>query len=387
MTDPASVLIADRFQRGLRLAAFGVLATVLFGWHLPVLVASVQVYRPLSVELSSFLIVAAVVVVMGVQVARARPWGRLRWPLFAVVSAASVAATVAVPRGELIGSVHWSWEIFGWFAVLLLLDLPVWALVLSLAANLAFTATAVAFVDGVQRRSLVGLAIGTLAIAGWQVAASAAAGALRRTATATAQIAAEEEQLRTAELVAEQLHRDRQVRYAAIAATTGPLLTGLSTGELDPADRDVRRACMIEAARMRRLFAESDDHADPLEHEVLACVEIAERRGVAIHIDVRGVLPALPIPVRRALTEPAIRALAEASSSARVTIAGDDDRVVLSVVAAGVGDAAGAAGAAGTAGAEPAESPTPGSVRVTWMAQGSVAWMEATWTRAGTCGP
>lgn len=376
MPDQASALIADRFQRGLRLAAFGVLATVLFGWHLPSLVASAGVYRPLSIELSSFLLAAAVVVVMGVQVARARPWGRLRWPLLAVVFVASTAATAAVPRGELIGTAHWSWEIFGWFALLLLLDLPVRMLVLALAANLAVTATAVTLVDGPHRRGLVGLAIGTMAIAGWQVAASAAAGALRRTAATTARIAAEEERLRTAEFVAERLHRDRQVRYGAIAATTAPLLAGLSTGELDPGHRAVRRACMIEAARMRRLFAESDDHPDPLEHEVRACVEIAERRDVAVHLDVRGVRPDLPVPVRRALTEPAIRALAEATSSARVTVVGGDDRVVLSVVVPGAAEATDAG---------PAQSAAPGPVRVTWLTQDDVVWMEAVWTRAGTC--
>ncbi len=376
MPDAASALIADRFQHGLRLAAFGVLATVLFGWHLPSLLASSGVYRPLSIELTSFLLVAAVVVVMGVQVARARPWGRLRWPLLAVVFMASTAATAAVPRGELIGTAHWSWEIFGWFALLLLLDLPVWVLLLALAANLAVTAAAVTLVDGPQRHGLVGLAIGTLAIAGWQVPASAAAAALRRTAAATARIAAEEERLRTAEFVAERLHHDRQVRYGAIAATTGPLLAGLSSGELDPADRAVRRACLIEAARMRRLFAESDDHADPLEHEVRACVEIAERRGVAVHLDVRGTRPALPIPVRRALTEPAITALAEASSSARVTVVGGGDRVALSVVALG---------AAETTDARPAQPSAPGPVRVTWLTQDGVVWMEAVWTQAGTC--
>ncbi len=67
---------------------------------------------------------------------------------------------------------------------------------------------------------------------------------------------------------------------------------------------------------MRRLFAESDDVTDPLEHEIHACVDVAERQGKSVQLSIRGARPALPLDVRRALTEPVIAVLAGARSRA-----------------------------------------------------------------------
>lgn len=101
----------------------------------------------------------------------------------------------------------------------------------------------------------------------------------------------------------------------------------------DPGDAEVRTQCAVEAARLRRLMAESDDSATPLLHELHASVDVAERRGVAVDIEVAGLLPDVPSSVRRAITDTVIAVLATAREHARITVTGGADAVVVSLVA------------------------------------------------------
>ena len=80
----------------------------------------------------------------------------------------------------------------------------------------------------------------------------------------------------------------------AVRETVEPLLQDLAAGRANPADQAVQRDCAIAAARLRRLFAESDDAPDPLIHELLACADVAERRGVAADLEAVGGIPAVP---------------------------------------------------------------------------------------------
>ena len=129
---------------------------------------------------------------------------------------------------------------------------------------------------------------------------------------------------------------------------------------------------MIEAARIRRLFAEADDTSDPLVHELAACIDLVGRRGVVVQLAIRGQCPPLPQPVRRGLTEPALVALTTAVSAARVTLVAVSNRVVLSVVTDGAGP--------------PADATANGTgheqVDVAWTRQDDTVWMEATWVAA-----
>ena len=84
---------------------------------------------------------------------------------------------------------------------------------------------------------------------------------------------------------------------------------------------------------MRRLFAEVDEVANPLLHELSYCADIADRKGVVVELDSRGQWPTPPREVRRELTEAALTALATAASWARVTVVGDADLVAVNVVA------------------------------------------------------
>jgi len=125
-------------------------------------------------------------------------------------------------------------------------------------------------------------------------------------------------------------------------------------------------ALMAEAARLRRLMAESDDSPDPLVHELHACADAAQRRGVAVDIETAGVLPAVPAQARRVITDTAIAILAGARSLARVTVIAVRAGVAVSLVA---------------------DSPVPAALPA--AADGVVielqedqrsVWVEATWT-------
>jgi hypothetical protein len=370
VSDPAQALIADRAAEQLRRGMLGVSAAIL-AFSLPTLVDDAADYRPLWCEALAFAVLAGITALAAVPVLRGRPWGAWRWPLLGAALAAHTAATAAVAPAGLFGQSHWSWEIFGWWAVLLLLDRPVRYLAAVLAIHLGVTVGQVVAAGRADVPTFVGMAIVALVLGGLQVAAWLLGAGIRHAAATAARLAADGERLRTAELVAEQLHHDRQTRYAELSATAGPLLAGLARGQLDPGDAATRLACLIEAARIRRLFAETDDSSDPLVHELTACTDLAARRGVVIELAVRGECPPLPQQVRRGLTEPALLALATAASAARVTVIAIPDRVVVSVVTDGTAPPPD----------EHARHTGREHVDVVWARQDGTVWMEATWAR------
>jgi hypothetical protein len=193
-------------------------------------------------------------------------------------------------------------------------------------------------------------------------------------AAATAQALAE---VRRRGQVAQALHGSRLERYRTVRQSVVPLLTGLATGALDPADRCTQRSCAVEASRLRGLFAETDDMPDPVLHELRACADLAYGRGVLVDLQVVGRLPELPRTVRRALTEAPLYALAAAEREARVTVLGRSAEVAVSVLT----------DAAPNAQPEPAQRDR--AVTVTMQPSGRGRWVEARWEGhpavGGTC--
>ncbi|WP_086828321.1 hypothetical protein [Allokutzneria sp. NRRL B-24872] len=357
---------AAHILRGLRLAVVAITLAVLFGLSLPMLLVHMDVYRPAWVQLGAF--AAFVVIALGFG---ALAWleitpGRWRWPLAGVVFLVSVVATAAVPAPHLIGQAHWSFGPLGWLAVLLTLDLGARPLAALLMTHYLITLGQLTIAGQTDRATLVGMAVQTVIVWGFQLAVGHAATLMRRIAVDAARIAEHEEKLRTEEAVAQRLHAEQRLRYTALATTTAPLLAGLATGALNPEDERVRRSCALEAARMRRLFAEGDDVPDPLVHQLQACIDLVERNGITVSLAVRGERPALSKQVRRALTEPVLAVLVATTRAARVTVAGWPDRVSVSVVA----DCP-----------ETTEVSTvdcPGVATTTMEAEGRV-WVEVTW--------
>lgn len=325
-------VITANLARTLRLAVAAAALIVLYGLNLPKLVSNQELYSPVWVQVLVMGTFTAVTVVHGLAAWRRRRLGRWRWLLPAAVLTASVAATEAVPPDLRLGIAHWTAADATWTAVLIALELRPAAFAVLVVLQHAITFGQVAL-GGDAEPALAGVVNATLMVLSYQLAVGALAWGLRRSADAAARTAHEHERARTADAVSEQLHRDRTERYAAVRRTAAPLLAGLASGELDPGDAAVRRACAVEAARMRRLFAEHAAVPDPLAHELRACVELAERRGVAVGFAERGDCPDLPADVRRALTEPIVAALATAIGSARLTLVGSAGKVSVSVVA------------------------------------------------------
>jgi hypothetical protein len=361
----AGAFIEARILRGLRLAALGVLLVVTYGLRAPVLILTLEWQRRPDLALAALGLLAVVTVVIAVQVIRDRPFGRLRWPLLGLVLAANVLGTIAVQGHFADTSVHWTFSVVGWFAVMLLLDRPIRELVLFLSVVSAITLAQMVATGTASRLSLAHLALTNLHDLGFQLTLGLAASALRRVAATAAVIADRRERLAIEEAVADGLHRARRERYARLSETALPLLAGIASGELRPDDPEARRACALEAARMRRLFAEGDEVGDRLVHELRACIELAERQGLTIELAVLGTVPELTREVRGALAEPAVALVGAAAGTARVAVVGGPDSVSVSVVADGP------------------DIPTPASsspdVDVTVLTEGDRHWVEATW--------
>jgi hypothetical protein len=317
---------------------------------------------------SHFLLATAVAAADTVLLVRGRSWAAWRTPTLALLLVSYLAFTVRLPADAVFTVDNWYFNVIGWLGVLLLFDRPLRSLLAYIAGCLAVTALPAVLHGPTDRLELAGLAVTAVSIGGFQVLTATAAGALRRVAVSAALASTTAERTRTRRAIAHRVHQDRRRRYTEVAATARPLLAGLVTGALDPADSDVARRCAIEAARLRRLFAEGDETGDPLLHEVRACVDVAERRGVPVEVISQGSWPTLPREVRRALTDGPMQVLSTVRDRARVTLVGTQETVSVSVLA----DNAAMIG----------ELPETDGVRTTSLSSGSQLWVEATWRAA-----
>jgi signal transduction histidine kinase len=367
-------LVADRYRRGFELAV--VLAAGLrhVGSALVPILGHRGAFRSAAVELVAWAVLAAVGVVGAVRLLRRRSGLAVTWLLAAVALAASAVATAGIAPGQQLTIANWSLGATGWFGVVVLLRRPIVELGVMIIANGALTLGVLLHDGGMGRHELAHFLLMAYAVAALQFGFGVVGKALDGTARQAATAAERQAAVRRRVQVAEALHRSRLDRYRTVRRSLAPLLVGLASGELDPTDRRVQRRCAVEGSRLRRLFAEADDVPEPLLHELRACADIADRRGVPVELQVIGRLPALSRQVRRALTEAPLYALAGAHRQARVTVVGRSNEVAISVLAdARVGD--------------PAELPSPvdqaGSVTVqesVVAADGeNCRWIEARW--------
>lgn len=324
-------MAAGHVHAAMRIALLCVVGAVQFGlclWQL-----DDHGYRPAWLVVAAFAALAAVTAACGVWVVRRRPVPALVVVVgTVVVLGASVCATAALPPDGHFRAPDWSFGLVGWHLLLLLLD-RVPALLTAVAAHLA-ASVAQFLLDGVPVRAEVGAA-GTVALgaAGVQLAVVVITRMLvRRTGQAMA-VAAERDRLATRVLSAEQWERAQRTVFAGQMGATLPLLADLADGVVDPRDDGTRRRCALAATQLRRLFAENDEVPDPLVHEVTACVDVAERRGVDVSLAVSGVPVAVPAEVRRELTGPVAATLSATLTRARVSVLRTDEYVRVAVVA------------------------------------------------------
>ena len=361
-------LVARRYQRAFEVAV----VCVIGARHLANLVAMLTdrtAYRSLALGLLAWLALAAIAAAGSVLLLRGENADRrTAWPLAAAVLLASAAATASVGTGAELTTANWILGSAGAFGLLILLRRPIGELALLIALNAGFTLALLAHDGKIGRVTVVQCLLQVWALAAVQGGIALTFRALERTAQRAAAAARQQAEVRDRGQVAQALHRSRLERYQTVRRSVVPLLSGLSTGALDPAALDTRRRCAVEASRLRRLFAETDDVPDPLLHELRACADLAYSRGVLVDMQVVGRLPELPRPVRRALTEAPLHALAAAEREARVTVLGRSGEVAVSVLSDAVaGDPA------------ELEHPLDATVTVTVQTSPDLQWIEARW--------
>jgi hypothetical protein len=282
-----------------------------------------------------------------------------------VLLAGSAAVSLACAPSEVLSTVNWAWGMIGWLGLALFWRRPLRGLLPLLAGNALIT-LAILVLDGQAGRGAVArylmIVVGTASL---QIGLAGTVQALRGAARWIANAAAAGAQLSARQAAAEQTHEVRRARYLLLREGVTELLAALAYGNADPGDPAVRRACAVEAARLRRLVVETDDVPDPLLHELRACADLAERGGVLVDLVAMGTVAELPVQVRRALTEPPIAVLSAARSHARLTVTSARGEVCVSVLA--------------DADLDPADVPTSatGPVQVGAQRDGDLLWVEA----------
>ncbi|ANP50163.1 hypothetical protein J2Z21_001121 [Streptomyces griseochromogenes] len=328
--------IEARMRGGLHLAALLILAVIHCGLALPFMLAHLGDHSGAWLDLTAFALLSAVLAADAWRNLRQGPWLRRKararpgtagpasrgWTaaMVAVTLAASVAATSRLPAESFMGNAHWSFLEVGWFGVVLLLDRPRTATWLFLGCHLAVTVGQLVHAGLPSRSVIAGMSVSALAICTFQVSTALAVQLLSDRAARASATLRERERWETEAAVAAHMHADQQARYHDLDRSVLPLLAGLADGSVDPREESVRRRCALQATRLRRLFAEHDYAADPLVHELRACIDAAERGGASVHLAVRGDPVELPRPVRQALTEPVLAALVAAEHTARTTV-------------------------------------------------------------------
>ena len=326
-------MVATRFAMAVNIG----LVVIVGVWHLGLdtllMLRGWQEYEPQAAAAGSWLALTVIQTVGSILLLRSALGGPIaRW-LAGAALVTGVVATATYPAGGMISEVSWAWNTVGWFGVLLLMQRPLWELVVLLAANTAVTVAFLVADGALDQVMLSRLLAVTHTTAGVQLTFAYLARQLNdgaREATETAAGQAERLARSTAD---ETVHAERRRRYEYLRSRVEPLLHGLAERQLDPGDTVVRHRAAVEAARLRRLFVETDDTPHPLLHELRACADVAERRGVRVTLLSYGDLPDLPTSARGELAEGALLVLAAATTQARVTVVTTPEDVVVSVVA------------------------------------------------------
>jgi hypothetical protein len=355
---------ATRLAAVIRIVLLGVAAIVQFGLCLAPLVRHHAAYRPPVAADLVFGVFAAVIGVCALWLVRRKPVP----PAVAVggtvlVLAAEITATAALPPDSFFREPHWFFGLAGWHLLVLLADRTP-ALVAAFAGHVAAGVTQFLLAGIPARTELGDAAIVLFGVTTFQLAVAGLIQLLDRRAGEAAAAAAERERLATRAALAAQAGRDLHTGFAEQLGATLPLLAGLADGTVDSRTDEARARCTLAAAQLRRLFAENDDVPDPLVHEVAACLEVAERRGVAVALAVSGDPVDVPPPARHELTGPVLTALTAARTRARVSVLRTPELVRVAVVADGTPRFTGTGSV---------------TVPVTSQSRNGQTWMEARW--------
>jgi len=356
-------------------AGLWVAIVVTFGWYAagvaPVVVDSWLHYGIKASGALTWLVFAVLGVTAAVVVLRGGGRGpALPLVICPILLAGSVLGSLVSPDGVL-GHFNWPFTMVGWFAVLALWRRQLAELVAFYAANVmvgGFVLVMLGEASRVNVGRFIALCCGISAL---QLTVFCGSRMVTAMARRGAEAADELARTRSAQIAAEAVQAARRSRYEMITGTVAHLLDGLANGQLDLTDRSARQEVAVAVTRLRRYLVESDEVPDQLWHELQVCADAAERHGIAVDLVAPvGVVPTLPVDVRRALTEPIIAALAATATKARITVIASRDEVVLAIVADGRLD-----------------SPPPclhEAVESSYDAEGEMLWLQAQWISPST---
>lgn len=242
---------------------------------------------------------------------------------------ATALGTAAIDTGR-----DWTLGLVGWLVFLAMAGLSR-RLYVGLLLVPFLVRTVVLFVHGAGAESYATIGALSVGILVLQVGAGLFLAATREEAVAAQQAYDVRSRLNTERAVAEQLLNDFRARSAAMVDTTVPLLRELADGHCSAQDDHTRRRARVEAARLRRLFAEADVTDDTFLAEVRAVIAEVERDGVSATLDCSAAPPALPVDAQRALLDATMATLALARTTARVVIQQQGAGLVVSVTTDG----------------------------------------------------
>ena len=364
---PESVAtVEQRYDR----AGLWVAIVVTFGWYLagvaPVVVDIWLRYGLNASGAVTWLLFAVLGVVAAVVVLR----GGGRSPVLPLVIcpillAGSVLGSLVSPGGVL-GHFDWPFTMVGWFAVLALWRRQLPELIAFYAANVMIGGVILATLGEASRVNVGRFIALCCGISALQITVFCGSRMVTAMARRGAEAADELARTRSMNIAAEAVQAARRSRYETITGTVAHLLEGLAVGQLDLTDRFTRQEVAVAVTRLRRYLVESDEVPDQLWHELQVCADAAERQGIAVDLVApAGLIPTLPVDVRRALTEPIIAALASTATKARITVVASPDEVVVAIIADARLDA-----------------PPPslhGAVESSHDAEGEMLWLQTRW--------
>ncbi|MBD0293315.1 MAG: hypothetical protein ICV70_07050 [Jiangellaceae bacterium] len=319
-------------------AADRLVVVIVATWHLiydPVaILLNAALYRSLLPQLVAWSLLAIIGVIGSVQLLRTTGSTAGRWGLVAAAVLAGAFSTAALPAAQpVLSYANWSFGAVGWWCVLLLIRRPVVELGIALLAHDTITLAAIVATGQADRVTLARFVVVCFGTGVLQLLPPVISRLLGGTATMAEESAQAEARIRGRRQASEAARVARVRRYQELRRSVVPVLAGLADRTLDPEDPTVRDRCRIEYARLRRLFAESDDVEDLFMHQLRACADLAERRGVVVEWATSGRVPEMPTRLHRALTEAPMHALAIAQSNARVTVLARPDEVAVGVIA------------------------------------------------------
>ncbi|WP_280215100.1 sensor histidine kinase [Nocardia cyriacigeorgica] len=239
-----------------------------------------------------------------------------------------LAVIVAVPIQQLLLSpeqlstgANWAVAALGWQIAALAYTRPR-TVSLGLLSALWLIGAAVMLVRVSDRAGVAELVYTIASVLVMQATAIGFTAFLQHAVMRTSQLRAAVTDLQLRTVLTETLRRDHRARHRQLSLTLVPLLHRLAA-EPDPAaDPALRAACVIESARLRRMFGGHDETGHPLVEELRPAIDAAERRGVAVALHVSGDLPALTPAERTRLLSAPVMLLAGAVTRARVVFTG-----------------------------------------------------------------